>query len=186
MTSIETARLLLRNWQASDLAAFVAMNRDAEVMRYFPALLTEEQSLVFYSRIQQHIASHGFGLYAVIIKETRAFAGFTGCMIPAFEASFTPCVEIGWRFNKRYWGQGLAKEAALACLEFGFTKLGFEEIVSFTSIHNHPSEKLMQKIGMQHKQNFMHPKLPLGDFLCEHVLYTLSKQQFLERVTGQG
>lgn len=186
MTSLETNRLLLREWLPTDLAAFSAMNRDPDVMRYFPSQLTEDQSIAFYNRIQEHFDANGFGLYAVIIKDIQAFAGFTGFMIPSFETSFTPCVEIGWRFNKTYWNQGIANEAALACLKLGFTRLGFQEVVSFTSVHNHPSEKLMKRIGMQYKLSFMHPKLPADHFLCEHVLYTLSKQQFLERVTGLG
>lgn len=179
MTLIETPRLLLREWQPSDLPAFTAMNCDPDVMRYFPSVLTADESREMYDRIQKHFSLHGFGLYAAVLRNTHAFAGFTGFMIPSFETSFTPCVEIGWRFNKLYWGQGLAKEAAMACLQSGFSRLGFTEVVSFTSVHNHPSEKLMQRIGMRFEKTFMHPRLPAEHVLCEHVLYVISKEAFL-------
>ncbi|MEO6868592.1 MAG: GNAT family N-acetyltransferase, partial [Ginsengibacter sp.] len=82
-----------------------------------------------------------------------------------------PCIEIGWRFRKESWGQGLATEAAKACIDYGFNKLGFTKIVSFTSALNVKSEKVMQRIGMNYVANFDHPKIEKENLLCQHVLY---------------
>ena len=52
MSYIETDRLILRSWKLEDLPLFIEMNKDARVMRYFPSILTDEQTESFYKRIQ--------------------------------------------------------------------------------------------------------------------------------------
>ena len=173
---ITTARLRLRRWKTADLPVFETMNRDPEVMEYFPAPLSPEATLKLYDRIQKHFEEHGFGLYALEETVSGAFIGFTGFMIPSFSASFTPCVEIGWRLRKEHWGKGLATEAALACLEYGFGELGFTEVLSFTSIHNRRSENLMRRIGMEKAGEFLHPNLAPDDRLSLHILYRITKR----------
>ncbi|MBI4908865.1 MAG: GNAT family N-acetyltransferase [Acidobacteria bacterium] len=96
---METPRLLIRGWRNSDRAPFAAMNADPEVMRYFPALLTLEETDAMLERNRAHFARHGFGLWAVELKGPGEFVGFIGLSVPAFEAHFTPCVEIGWRLG---------------------------------------------------------------------------------------
>lgn len=171
----ETERLLLRTWKQSDEEVYIKMNQDKEVMKYFPQLLTQEATLDHIQKIDTHFQEFGYGLYAMELKDSNQFIGFTGFSHPSFNAHFTPCIEIGWRINASYWQMGLGTEAAKACLNFGFQHLGFEEIYSFTSIHNLPSEKLMQKIGMEKLQEFDHPKLATSEYLCRHVLYHIKR-----------
>ena len=92
------------------------------------------------------------------------------------EADFTPCVEIGWRLSKQFWGQGLATEGAGACLDFAFDKLGLNVIYSFTPLNNRPSERVMQKIGMQRQGTFSHPKIESGHPLREAHLYKIERR----------
>src|SRR5215510_13849963 len=92
-----TDRLWLRRWLPGDLLPFAALNADARVMEYFPAVLSREESDALASQIQAHFEQHGFGLWAVEIPNVTSFAGFIGLSVPGFEAPFTPCVEIGWR-----------------------------------------------------------------------------------------
>ena len=75
-TYAETSRLILRSWKPEDLPLFVAMNRDAQVMKYFPATLTEEETEGFYNRINEEFARKGWGLYAVELKSTGQFIGY--------------------------------------------------------------------------------------------------------------
>ncbi|HSZ32260.1 MAG TPA: GNAT family N-acetyltransferase [Puia sp.] len=168
---IETERLILRHWKNKDVTPFIEMCADRKVMEFLSAPLTPMEAQITVKRIHSHFKKHGFGLYAIEQKESKKFIGFTGFMIPNFEHFFTPCVEIGWRIKSTEWKKGFATEAAAACLKFGFSKLGFKKIHSFTSIHNLASERVMQKIGLLRKGTFFHPMLPSGHLLSEHVLY---------------
>ena len=173
--TLETERLILRNWQESDVAPFVEMNHDPEVMKYFPAILSADETKILVMRIKSHFKEHGFGLFAVELKSEKKFIGFTGLAIPTFEAHFTPAVEIGWRLASKYFGQGYATEAARKVLEFAFNELKLKEIVSFTAMVNKPSINVMKKIGMTHdsKDDFQHPKLDKNHPLSLHVLYRI-------------
>lgn len=152
---ISTERLGLRRWIESDIIPFMQMNKDAEVMKYFPKTLTDEESFELVQRINLLFDKNSFGLFAVESKLTKQFIGFTGFSIPTFDAFFTPCIEIGWRYKKEAWGQGFATEAAKACLKYGFDTLQFDKVVSFTSAINLNSIKVMQKIGMTKAEEFL-------------------------------
>jgi [ribosomal protein S5]-alanine N-acetyltransferase len=170
---ISTERLGLRKWITQDIIPFAALNADAEVMRYFPSVLTYDQTYEMVKRIRLNFESYGYGLYAVEKRDTEEFIGFTGFSIPAFESFFTPCIEIGWRFKKEEWGKGYATEAARSCLKYGFEKLNFENIVSFTAVINTRSENVMKRIGMKKTGEFNHPKIDAGAPLSRHLLYEI-------------
>lgn len=175
-TIIETERLVLRRWHAADCEPFAAMNADSAVMEWFPAPLSRQDSDCLADRIIAHFDRHGFGLWAVDIPGATAFAGFIGLSVPSFDASFTPCVEIGWRLARAYWGRGYATEGARAARDFGFGKRGLSEIVSFAAIGNQRSRAVMERLGMRHDpaDDFDHPLLPAGHRLKRHVLYRQS------------
>ena len=172
---IETPRLLLRNWLESDLETFAEMNADPEVMRYFPETLNAEQTNRFYESIQEEFSAYGYGLYAAEEKSSGSFMGFIGFHWCRRELEFHPSVEIGWRLDKRFWGKGYASEGAKACLEHGFEHLGFDKVISFTSVENVASQRVMQKIGLQLEGHFNHPLIPDGHPLKPHVLYGIKK-----------
>src|SRR2546427_6465446 len=138
----------LRQWNDADLEPFAAMNADPEVMEFFPQPQTREQSIASLERLKRGIDERGWGLWAVEIE--REFAGLTGLAKPNFEAHFTPCIEIGWRFQPRFWGRGYALEAAQVALRFAFEGLRLQEVVSFTARLNERSQRLMQRLGMTH------------------------------------
>ena len=169
-----TERLRLRRWRPEDHAPFAAMNADPEVMAWFPRVLTREESDALLDRIEAHHEARGFGLWAVEVPGVAPFAGFVGLSVPAFEAPFTPCVEVGWRLKSERWGRGFAPEAALASLQFGWDVLGLPEIYSWTAESNRNSRRVMEKIGMTHDRStsFDHPGVKPGwEHLNPHVLY---------------
>ncbi len=175
-----TERLVLRRWRPDDLAPFAEMNGDPEVMKYFPALLTLDETAALIERIEESFRAHGYGLWAVEIKGGGQFAGFVGLFPVAEPYPFAPAVEVGWRLGRAYWGQGLATEAARASLGFGFDEAGLNEIVSFTSVINDQSRRVMKRLGMTHNpdEDFNHPWLPVGHPLRPHVLYRIVSSDF--------
>ncbi|HWX42410.1 MAG TPA: GNAT family N-acetyltransferase [Blastocatellia bacterium] len=187
ISELHTQRLILRPWRQSDREPFARMNADPAVMEFFPACLSRAESDQAVDWIEAHFRQHGFGILAVELRSEHAFIGFTGLSVPRFEAHFTPCVEIGWRLAKAYWGKGLATEGARAAVEYGFETVGLDEIVSFTVPANVRSRAVMEKLGMTHdpSDDFDHPSLAEGHPLCRHVLYRLKAAAFISR-NGPG
>ena len=165
--------VLLRQWLDSDLVPYAAMNADPEVMRFFPASLTAEESAESMERLRRAIAKRGWGLW--VVEVDGDFAGFTGLNEPTFAAPFMPCTEIGWRLRREFWGRGIAIRAAREALAFGFHHLHLAEIVSFTAATNVRSWRLMERLGFRRDVDgdFDHPALPEGHPLRRHVLYRL-------------
>ncbi|MGW7681936.1 GNAT family N-acetyltransferase [Kribbella sp. NPDC054772] len=180
MTELTTDRLLLRQWRDADRDPFAALNADPAVMEHFPALQTREQSDGLIDRNIAALDERGWGLWAIEVRDTGVFIGFTGLNLPTFEAHFLPAVEIGWRLAKGAWGNGYATEAARAALAVGFGPAGLDEIVSFTTTTNLPSQRVMQRIGMVHDEagDFDHPRIEQGHRLQRHVLYRISRAQW--------
>ena len=149
------------------------MNADPRVMEYFAAPLSPDESDAMILRNQAHMAQHGFGFFAVELRDTGELIGLTGLSRVPFEAHFTPCVEIGWRLAAAHWNRGLATEAARQCLRYGFEELALQEIVAFTVPANQRSRRVMEKLGMTRNadDDFEHPRLPEGHPLRKHVLY---------------
>lgn len=174
---IATQRLRLRAWRDEDLEPFAALNADPRVMEHFPKTLNRAESDARAARIRDHFAQHGFGYWAVEAVREANFIGFVGLEVPRFQAHFTPCVEIGWRLAYEHWGKGYATEAARAALEFGFFKLGLNEIVSSTVPANRRSWSVMERLGMKRSpsDDFDHPALPEGHPLRKHVLYRIQR-----------
>jgi len=203
-----TNRLLLRPWCEADRKHFAMVNADPIVMEHFPGTLTQMESDAMVDRIQSGFAERGWGLWAVELlarhrgmkpeDETNhpvsdaaqrlsprpGFIGFVGLAIPRYEAHFTPCVEVGWRLERRAWGFGFATEAARASLHFGFETLKLDQIVSTTAVSNIRSQRVMQRLGMNHNpcDNFDHPLLPDDHRLRRHVLFRLARSDFMSEL----
>lgn len=128
---------------------------------------------------QRLIDTQGWGFWAVEHRQTGAFLGMTGLNVPAAELPCSPCVEIGWRFAHRHWGQGFATEAARGALHFGFEQLALPEIVAFTAAGNHRSRAVMTRLGMRDTHApFDHPAIAPDSPLRRHMLYCLSRTQW--------
>ena len=170
---LATPRLILRPWREEDLEPFAALNADPEVMRYYPAPYSREESRQYLERTRAKTEAGGFCWMAVERPGVAAFIGLIGISVPSLEAHFTPCVEIGWRVARAHWGQGLATEGARAVLDHAFTVLGLEEVVAYTARVNQPSRRVMEKLGMTRDpgDDFRHPRLSGDHPLSEHVLY---------------
>jgi len=176
---LETERLMLQQWTVADREPFAAMTADPRVMAYYPRPLTRSESDTLAEKIRDLIAERGWGFWALRLKPGLEFIGFTGLHIPSDDLPFVPCVEIGWRLAYAHWGKGYATEAAIAALEFGFERLGLDEIVSFAVLANARSRAVMERLGMQDAhQDFLHPQVPEESGLKEHCLYRMTRNQW--------
>jgi RimJ/RimL family protein N-acetyltransferase len=175
--SLRTERLLLRRWRQSDRDAFVALNSDPAVMEYFLSTLTRVESDALADRIETEFVKRGYGLWAVEVPGLSQFIGYVGLAYHDFPARFTPAVEIGWRLDRPFWGQGFATEAAKAAVADGFERARLDEIVSFTATINLRSIRVMHKLGMTRDpaDDFDNPRVPEGHRLRRHVLYRLRR-----------
>jgi len=153
------------------------MNADPAVMAYFPSTMTRPESDALLARIELAWERDGHGLWAVASRDDDTWLGMTGLAAPNFDAAFTPCVEVGWRYPESSWGQGYATEAGRAALDYGFDVLGLDEIVSFTTVANTRSRAVMERLGMTRDpaDDFDHPRLPEGHPIRPHVLYRLPR-----------
>ena len=174
-----TERLAFRVWQDHHCAPFAAMNCDPEVMRFFPALLSAEQSNAGIDRWRQQFEELGWSNWAVEKLDTGEFLGFIGLSVPRRQFPFSPCIAIGWRLKRSAWGHGYATEGANGSLRVGFEQLGLPEVVSFTAFTNLRSIAVMQRIGMTNTYlNFEHTGLEEGDPLRPHCLYKITRSEW--------
>ena len=175
-------RLLLRQWSDDDRTPFAALNADPSVMEHFPGALTRDQSDAMVDRCTEQIQRDGYGLWAVEVRTNGEFIGFVGLAVPRWEATFTPCTEIGWRLARRAWGHGYATEAANAVLATAFGEIGLDDLVSFTTIDNQRSQQVMQRIRMTRDptEDFDHPRVTAGP-LRRHVLYRINRAEWERR-----
>lgn len=174
MSDLRTDRLLLRHWRESDLEPWAALNADPAVREHFPTVETREQSAESMALIAAALTERGWGLWALEVRDTGEFIGFTG-LNPVRGLPFEG-VEVGWRLARAAWGHGYAAEAARAALTYAFGVLELPEVVSFTSTTNVRSQAVMRRIGMTHDpaDDFDHPRVPPGP-LRRHVLYRICR-----------
>ncbi len=154
-------------------------------MEHFPAPLDRAQSDAMADRIEALIHRQGWGFWAAEWLEGQdgagtsngMFMGFIGLNRPTAPLPFAPCVEIGWRLARPFWGRGLATEGARLALRAGFDALGLEEIVAFTARRNRRSRAVMERLGMRESPSeaFDHPSVPEGHAVRPHVLYRLTR-----------
>lgn len=176
----ETSRLILRDWRDEDIPQFAQMNADPLVMEFFEKTFSLEETQQSVQRMRDCAKNYGYTFWAAEQKSDGQFIGCIGIFMSTYESPFTPGVEIGWRLDSPYWGQGYATEGARKALEIGFEKFALQEICAITVPVNRPSRRVMEKLGMSHnpQENFRHPKIPIEHRFSEHVLYRLPKNRW--------
>jgi [ribosomal protein S5]-alanine N-acetyltransferase len=144
---IETDRLLLRTFVEDDASLLYELNSDPAVTVYTLDLLTdlEQAKRVINEVIIPQYALYNHGRWAVHLKDGLQFIGWCGLKYVAERNE----VDLGYRFIKKFWGEGYATEAALASLEYGFDKLRLRQIVGRALPGNLASINVLVKCGMQ-------------------------------------
>lgn len=145
--TLETERLVLSTWQASDWIAFRPIATDVEVMRYITGGVpwTDEQIQKFVNRQVGLYSERGFCRWKLLLKPAHEMIGF--CGVGYWGDSLEP--EIGWWLACPYWGRGLATEAARIALRDVFGRSALDRIISIARPANTASIRIMEKLGLK-------------------------------------
>lgn len=143
-------RMVFRAWREGDLECFHTLCSDPQVMRHVGdgRAWSRERTAEFIASAGETLRRKGYCQWALIHKADRQLIGYCGFVASQAEP------EIGWRLSPRYWGRGLATEAARAALRHGFETLGFQRVLATVQEGNVASIRVVEKLGMQ----------PLGRF----------------------
>ncbi|MGA8576317.1 MAG: GNAT family N-acetyltransferase [Candidatus Cybelea sp.] len=175
--SVESARLILRDWRDTDVEEWVRMNADPRIAEFLRGPYSRERSESSAREIRRELANKGYGWWVVEVRGVVPFAGVIVLQEVPSWAPFAPAYEVGWRFGFEHWGHGYATEGAHAALRHAFDRLGWPEVVAFTAAQNLRSRRVMERLGMTYDPaaDFDHPKLELGHPVRRHVLYRIRK-----------
>lgn len=145
---LETRRLYLRELTQSDLPALCKILQDETTMYAYNGAFTEAETQEWLDRqlARYREYQHRFGLWAVILKETDTMIGQCGLTLQAWKGESV--LEVGYLFQKEYWHNGYATEAAQACKEYAFTVLRADEVCSIIRDTNIASQKVALRNGM--------------------------------------
>jgi RimJ/RimL family protein N-acetyltransferase len=146
MLILETERLLLREFVPEDGDALAAVLSDPEIMRYYPAVLDRAGIAAWIERNRRRYAADGHGLWAMVLKSSGEVIGDCGLTRQTVDGREE--IEIGYHVRRDLWGQGYAPEAARACRDYGFSRLGAERLISLIRPENLPSRRVAEKIGL--------------------------------------
>ena len=144
---LETTRLILREYTPNDFEAIFEILSDAETMRHYPKPYDEEMTRLWIERNIERYKKYGFGLWAVILKETGEFIGDCGITIQNIDGEFLP--EIGYHIHKKYWRQGFGSEAARAVRDWAFENTQYDCLYSYMKYTNVASYSTAASIGMK-------------------------------------
>lgn len=149
----ETARLVLRDWRDEDEARFYAVMNTPAVMRHLGGVQTPEGWHKAFERIRGFTRDFGHTFWIVEDKEGGELLGFCGLkrVNAPGAGALTGTPEIGWRLRESAWGKGIAKEAAIASLDLGFARFGYDRIIAMTIAANIDSAGLMARLGMKRR-----------------------------------
>lgn len=167
---LETERTYLREMTQDDYPDLCEIMQDAETMYAYEHAFADEEVHSWLNRQLGRYERDGFGLWAVIDKRTGAFIGQVGLTMQPVEGKEE--LEIGYLIKKKYWHQGYATEAAIACKEYAFNCLGRDRVVSIIRDTNNASQHVAERVGMRVESKFVkhyhHMDMP-------HLVYAVGK-----------
>lgn len=145
-TILETPRLLLREMTTSDLPAICRVLQDEKTMYAYERAFSDEEAQAWLNNQLRRYREDGFGLWAVVLKESGEIIGQCGITLQDVNGEWIP--EVGYLFERAYWHQGFATEAAIACKEYAFSVLGLDTVYSIIRDNNIASQNVAKRNGM--------------------------------------
>ena len=166
MIVLETERLTLRELTLDDLPATREIVCDEQTMYAWNGAWSEEENLAGLQKQLRGYSEDGFGRWAVVLKETGNVIGI--CGLQWCDTDRDKVLEIGYLFNRAYWHNGYATEAAVACKRYAFDVLGYEEVFSLVRDTNIASMNVAIRNGMLARRRYV--KQYKGEEMPHYVL----------------
>ncbi|OOG69842.1 GNAT family N-acetyltransferase [Flavobacterium sp. A45] len=154
---IETERLILREVISSDDEGMFELDSNPEVHRFLGNKPVKhiDESRLYIENLKQQYTENGIGRWAVILKETNEFIGWSGIkLIKESINNHQNFYEIGYRFIQKHWGKGYATEAGLAFVDYAFNEMKVDALYAYADIGNKDSRKILEKLGMYYVNSF--------------------------------
>lgn len=179
---LETDRLFLRKWREADRdEMFAYLDSNDDVMRHMGGTQSRKESSATIDRCIACQDEHGHCFWALEQKSDGKFLGFCGLKrVNNAGAPDLGSVEIGWRLRVDAWGQGFAKEAAIASLECAFGKLEAPFVSAFTIQSNTESWGLMERLGMERREDLDFIDEKWGPIVGPEIVYRITAKQWAE------
>lgn len=152
MIVLETQRLVLRQLETSDLPAMQRILTDPITMTFWPAPFSPEAAQAWIERQRQSYHEHGFGRYALIVKDNQTLIGDCGIIPSTIDGQ--PENDLGYIIFHTFWNQGYASEAAEACKRYGLEQLRLTRICANMPADHVASRRVAEKIGMSFEREF--------------------------------
>ena len=172
----ETERLRLRTWDDEDEFRFYDVMNTPAVMRWLGGLQGREEWSAGYQRLRDYERDFGFTFWIVERRSDGEILGFCGLKrANAPGAMFQGEVEIGWRLREEAWGQGYAKEAAIASLDLAFDRFQAPRVIAITSRGNLASQGLMIRLGMARREDldFIDERFPAESDVNPQIAFVI-------------
>jgi RimJ/RimL family protein N-acetyltransferase len=143
---LETARLRLREFTLADVDVMEGILGDPVTMQYYPAPFPRAEIVDWIRRNLFRYLDCGFGVWAMLLKDTGELIGDCGCYVREVEGNFE--FELAWHVRRDLWGRGYATEAARACVDYALSDLGAQRIIALVRPENLSSCRVAEKNGM--------------------------------------
>jgi RimJ/RimL family protein N-acetyltransferase len=175
MTSIATTeRLILRDWRAEDRATFLAHLNSPAVMRWLGGVQDDATYAAAFERLDGYARDYGHTFWIVERRSDNEVLGFCGLKRVNSQGAKNPGdMEIGWRLRESAWGQGFAKEAAVASLDLAFGRFAAPHVVALTVTGNTASWGLMERLGMSRRPDLDYHDPHYGPDLNPTIVYAI-------------
>ena len=144
---IKTENLLLREFTHEDFPALFEIFSDPETMRHYPKPFDENRTKDWIEWNLQNYEEYGFGLWAVVLRETDEFIGDCGLTIQNIDGESLP--EIGYHIHKNHWRKGFGSEAASEVRDWAFMNTEYDCLYSYMKYTNIGSYSTAVAIGMK-------------------------------------
>ena len=152
----QTERFVIRDIEDYDLDGMFEMDSNPNVHKFLgnKPITKPEKAEEIIKNIKWQYEKVGIGRWAIADKNSDEFIGWTGFKREEKLRPDRVYIDLGYRLREKYWGQGIATETALACLDYGFKNLNFQEIYACADIDHNASNKILKKIGLKYIEDF--------------------------------